>query len=318
MGKSSLMKKVVFVASVTGALAALNYHINNENNKNTNIITDKKPDVERLNFKWKYGNISYNKYGSGSPLVLIHELKCGSSNIEWNKIYESLGKNHTLYIIDLLGCGLSDKPYITYTNFLYVQLINDFITEIIGEPADIVASGNSSAIAAMTNQYNGANINKMIFINPDSSLLDNPNTSEGKKVYEYLVGIPVFGTSLFNYLNSRDNMKKNSSKKFVNPELEDYYENSSYVNTHYDSSKSKYLFASMENNLTEISIKNAIINGEDKILILCGESNEKKDTIIGCYTYHNEKISTKIIPDSNGYPHIENVESTSKTIGEFL
>ncbi len=318
MAKSSLFKKVLFLASVTGSLAAVNYFINNENNKNTNIITDKKPDVERLLYEWKYGSISYKKCGTGKPLLLIHELSCGSSNMEWDRLYEGLSDNHTVYMIDLLGCGLSDKPYITYTNYLYVQLISDFIEEVVCESVDIISSGNGSAIAAMSHLNKKDNINKMIFISPSTSLLDNPNVIESKKIYEYLMGIPVLGTTVFNYYFNKENSKKNTENKFVDPEDREYYENHSYINSHYNSSKSKYLFASMEKNLTDISIKNAVKATDDKIMILCGESNADKDNIFSCYKLHNPKISTKIISKSNTYPHIENVESTLNAIKEFI
>lgn len=318
MGKSSLFNKVVFLASVTGSLAAVNYFINNENNKNINTITNKKDNVERLLYDWKYGKISYKKSGSGKPVLLIHELNTGASNMEWDRLYEVLSSTNTVYMIDLLGCGLSEKPYITYTNYLYVQLVTDFIEEIIQEKIDIIASGNSSAIAAMTYLNKKDNINKMIFISPSTSLLDNPNVVEGKKIYEYIMGIPVIGTTVFNFLHNKENSKKNADNKFVDPEDREYYENNNYINSHYDSSKSKYLFASMEKNLTDISIKKAIKAAEDKILILCGESNNDKDDIFNCYKYHNQKISTKIISKSNIYPHIENVNSTIESIKEYF
>ena len=318
MAKSSLMKKVLFLASVTGSLAAVNYFINNENNKNINVITNKKPDVERHEYKWKFGNISYKKCGTGTPILLIHELNPGASSMEWERLYEGLAQNHTIYMIDLLGCGLSDKPYITYTNYLYVQLITDFIKEVINEKVDIISSGNGSAISAMTYVNEKDNINKMIFISPDTSLLDNPNVVESKKVYEYLMGIPVLGTTVFNYFFNKENSKKNTENKFVDPENREYYENHNYINSHYDSSKSKYLFASMEKNLTDISIKNAICKADDKIMILCGESNDEKNDIFNCYKYHNQKISTKIISKSKVYPHIENVDSTLEAIKEFI
>ena len=318
MAKSNLFKKVAFLATVTGSLAAVNYFINNENNKNTNIITDKKSDVDRDVFEWKYGKVSYTKYGTGKPLLLIHELHPGSSNIEWERSYEAFGSDRCVYMIDLLGCGLSDKPYTTYTNYLYVQLITDFINEVIGESVDIIASGNSSAIAAMSFLNKKENVDKMVLINPSTSLLDNPNTEEHKKLYEYIVGIPVIGTSVFNYFHNKENSKKQTENKFVDAADREYYENNSYVNAHYDSSKSKYLFASMEKNLTEISIKNAIKDADDKIMILCGESNSDKNDIFSCYKYHNPKISTKSIYKANAYPHIENVNSTVEAIKKFL
>ena len=318
MAKSSLMKKVLFLASVTGSLAAVNYFINNENNKKIGLITNKKENVQRLNYNWKYGKISYKKCGEGSPIILIHELNCGASNIEWDKLYDGLCENHCVYMIDLLGCGLSDKPYITYTNYLYVQLITDFINDIVQNNADIIASGNSSAIAAMSLLNQSDSIDKIVMINPSTALLDNPNVIEHKKIYEYIVGIPVIGTTVYNYFYNKENSRKKSIDKFVDYENKEAYDESSYVNSHYDSSKSKYLFASMEKNLTDISIKNAIKSADNKILILCGESNKDSNGIFNCYKYHNQKISTKTISKSNIYPHIENADSTLESIKEYL
>lgn len=68
-------------------------------------------------YDWKYGKIFYNKTGKGTPVLLIHDLNPASSTEEWNKIYMSLSKNYTVYTMDLLGCGRSDKPNLTYTNY---------------------------------------------------------------------------------------------------------------------------------------------------------------------------------------------------------
>ena len=49
------------------------------------------------------------------------------------KVIDKLAENHAVYALDLLGCGRSEKPKITYTNYLYVQLISDFIKNVIHE-----------------------------------------------------------------------------------------------------------------------------------------------------------------------------------------
>ena len=72
-----------------------------------------------------------------------------SSGVEWKKVAAILAEKYTVYTVDLLGCGRSEKPNITYTNFLYVQMLTDFIKHIIGEKADVVATGESAAIAVM-------------------------------------------------------------------------------------------------------------------------------------------------------------------------
>lgn len=77
-------------------------------------------------------NFLYKK-GSGSPVLLIHDMLPGACGYEWNRIEEELAMEHTVYTIDLLGCGRSEKPGMTYTNFVYVQVICDFIRNVIGE-----------------------------------------------------------------------------------------------------------------------------------------------------------------------------------------
>ena len=42
------------------------------------------------------------------------------------KIEDDLALEHTVYNLDLPGCGRSEKSGITYTNFVYVQAICDF------------------------------------------------------------------------------------------------------------------------------------------------------------------------------------------------
>ena len=88
-----------------------------------NLLSDKDGQY----YSWKYGNIFYTKTGSGSPLMLIHDTDASASSAEWNKVLHRLTKNHTVYTIDLLGCGRSDKPALEYTNYLYVQMIQAFM-----------------------------------------------------------------------------------------------------------------------------------------------------------------------------------------------
>ena len=101
---------------------------------------------------WKHGRIYYTKTGSGAPLLLIHDLHPASSSYEWSRMMKKLEKTNTVYTIDLLGCGRSDKPNITYTNYLYVQLMNEFISNVINEKTDVIATGDSLSFVVMACQ----------------------------------------------------------------------------------------------------------------------------------------------------------------------
>lgn len=70
----------------------------------------------------------------------------GASGYEWNAVENQLATEHTVYTIDLLGCGRSEKAEITYTNFVFVQLLCDFVKNVIHEETDIIASGFSGSL----------------------------------------------------------------------------------------------------------------------------------------------------------------------------
>ena len=89
-------------------------------------------------YEWRFGRVYYKKYGeNGDPLLLIHDLNVYGNDYEFSKIVHELEKKYTVYTIDLLGCGRSDRPKITYTNFLYVQLITDFVKKCIKRKTNV-------------------------------------------------------------------------------------------------------------------------------------------------------------------------------------
>ena len=119
-------------------------------------------------YKWKEGNIFYTKTGTGEPILLIHDTDSGASGEEWAKVAKKLAKNNTVYTIDLLGCGRSDKPSIQYTCYMYVQIITAFVNDVIGKPVNVAATNLSTAPVIMANALSKDLFNKIILINPVS------------------------------------------------------------------------------------------------------------------------------------------------------
>lgn len=133
-------KKLVTLSVLTTMSGAAIYFLN----KTLDTAAVRKnllASAEKESFSWQFGDIFYTKKGTGTPMLLLHDLHCASSGREWQYIEDALAQDHTVYTLDLLGCGRSDKPAITYTNFLYVQLIVTFIKQVIGCPTDVIASG---------------------------------------------------------------------------------------------------------------------------------------------------------------------------------
>ncbi|XP_050204025.1 uncharacterized protein LOC126654030 [Mercurialis annua] len=74
------------------------------------------------------------------PLLLVHGF--GASIPHWRRNIPTLAQNYTVYAIDLVGFGDSDKPKgFTYTMEAWAELILDFLEQVVERPAVLI--GNS-------------------------------------------------------------------------------------------------------------------------------------------------------------------------------
>lgn len=188
-------KTLLFISTAIGT-TTLAFHVINKFIFNT---SDELSEEDSSNYyNWKFGNIYYQKTGSGSSLLLIHDLNHYSSSMEWDKVIDTLSREHTVYTIDLLGCGKSDKPAITYTCYLYVQLLTDFIRDIIGEKTDIVATGASVSFVTAACQNIADQIGHIILVCPESirTLAKAPNHKS--KLLASIINLPIYGTFIYN------------------------------------------------------------------------------------------------------------------------
>ena len=95
-------KTLLFISTAIGT-TTLAFHVINKFIFNA---SDEHSEEDESNYyNWKFGNIYYKKEGTGSPVLLIHDLNHYSSSMESDKVIGTLSKEHTVYTIDLLGCG---------------------------------------------------------------------------------------------------------------------------------------------------------------------------------------------------------------------
>ncbi len=265
-------------------------------------------------YTWKEGSIHYNEKGEGSPILLVHDLNVISSSYEWNKLEDELAKNHKVYTIDLLGCGLSDKPAITYTNYTFVQLISDFCKDIIKEKCDVIASNDASSIVIMANHINKV-FNKTILINPAEFDLFALETTRLDLLEKEILFLPVIGTALYNYYIRESNIKSTLNSYFkssddIGESVDAYYESS-----HINNSKGRFLYACKKCSYLTCDVRLALSDKEN-IYILTG--SEVGRAIANNYKEVNSKIEVTTINNSKLLPHLENTEDTLKAINKIL
>jgi len=154
-------------------------------------------------YKWRFGQIRYKIIGKGKPLLLIHGIYPGADMTQWKDIDPVIFQSFKVYAVDLLGFGRSSKPNISYTAYLYVRLINEFIRDIIQEPVITIASDYSAAYTVMGYIFNPELYIKQILISPTG--ITNAYKLPVLKdfIIRILLGLPVWGTSAYLFLTNK-------------------------------------------------------------------------------------------------------------------
>lgn len=271
-------------------------------------------------YSWKLGKVFYTKTGTGTPLLLIHDTDSSASSAEWLKIIHRLEKNHTVYCIDLLGCGRSDKPALEYTNYLYVQLISDFIKDIIQDKTSVVTTNISSSFVVMANHMDTTLFNKLIFINPVSLKQLEIIPDQVSKLKKRMIEIPFIGTFIYNLMNNStriDNSFRNlyyEKPQLISSTMEEIY----YEAAHIDGSNGRYLYSSMIGNYLNNTITHAVKKLSTPTLIIGSKEKKKYSLILDDYHKINPNLNIIRITHGNLYPHMEIPEKIVSIIEDYL
>ena len=258
----------------------------------------------------RLGKVFYTKEGEGSPILLIHQLSPLASGYEWQATTEKLIRNHTVYTLDLLGCGRSEKPDLVYTNFLYVTLILDFISNVIRQSVPIVSSRESGAIALMAKKYDPQWISKILLINPMSleALKDSPDDASRRQ--GKLFTLPLIGETLYNIYFARSTMAcvfdSDTQKK------------AAYDASHRDHSRGRFLYSSLLTRFTRINTDKALVEAGNYAAVLFGDKSLWHEDILNEYTKTSPEVVVFETLANCKHPHIEKPDETIEIIEKYL
>lgn len=104
-----------------------------------------------------------------TPLILLHGF--GASIGHWRHNLEVLGKHNTVYAIDMIGFGASEKAATNYNVELWVEQVYDFWKTFIGQPVVLVGNSIGSLISLVAAATHADMVKGIVMISlPDPSL----------------------------------------------------------------------------------------------------------------------------------------------------
>ena len=286
-----------------GCMAAYNTY---EYKKATSGNANRREDCRV--YTGRFGDISYKHYGSGSPVLLIHALEPSANMSEWIPTALELAKTNSVYVIDLPGCGYSDKSTVDYSVYMYALAINDFVKNRICRSHETngihaVASATSaplllSAAVLMPKLYSGIS-----FVNPVR--MDNAycNPSTNPYIVKGLCAVynaPVIGSFIYNMqYNRKAILRSVSAIPGLDDDEKEKLADSMYEASHSGGYYGRFLYSSIHGNLLNVDIKRLLDKLNTPLLIVSGSDNRLAKKSLSTFDRENENISTIILEDIN-------------------
>src|SRR5215204_3668239 len=194
----------------------------------------------RRRYRWKGWDLSYSVAGEGEPLLLGHGIYAGASSFEFRKNFEELSRSFRVYALDLLGCGISERPDRRYGPEDVASQVEDFVREEIGGTAHLVASSLSAALAVPAAVRSPRLFQKLVLICPTGyGTLDRSSGRLGDAVLGLFL-TPVLGNTLYHAIVSRwglryylRSMAYHDADPVTAELVDDYYRTSHQVGARY-------------------------------------------------------------------------------------
>src|SRR5438105_5797668 len=213
-GEAPWRKILLSGGALLGVAAAYNAFARKGVDKLTNLIGG-----EEGGFDWRDRRVAFTKRGKGPPILLIHGIQAAAWSYEWRNNVDALARTNTVYTIDLLGFGMSERPAIRYSARLYISLISDFVSRVIDEPTVLVASSLSGAYAIVLAARDPHRFPAVALIAPSGLVRLNEPVGIGGQAGRVAVDTPIAGTAMFNALVSRAQLRRYLKNAYSNDTL---------------------------------------------------------------------------------------------------
>ena len=148
----------------------------------------------------------------GRPLVLIHSINAASSSFEMRPLFEHYRLSRPVYSLDLPGFGHSERRTEGYSPALYAHAIADFLTQVVVEPADLIALSLSGEFAAQAARLAPEHLTSLVLISP-TGFGEQPLPSSSP--IAMLMQWPRLGQWLYGLVASRPSIRHFLGRSFV-------------------------------------------------------------------------------------------------------
>ncbi|MFN2461921.1 MAG: alpha/beta fold hydrolase [Candidatus Velthaea sp.] len=270
---------------------------------------------------WRGHEIFATEAGTGSTVVLVHGVYAGASSFEYRRLFPLLAQQHRVVAFDFLGCGLSDRPNLSYSCELFVEQIVDALAEFGPEPVTLIGSSLGAAMAIRATVRARDRVARLVAICPTglNGVLDGEASVPGATL-KTLVKMPLAGEAFYNGIASRRSLRRFLEKRAyadaasVTPEIVDHY----YAVTHQRGAR--YVPAHFVGGQLNCNTASDLPFVTAPMLVLWGERASAVNPATNAPEYVKlAQDATLVTFEQSGLlPHEEEPEAVAKAIDRFV
>jgi pimeloyl-ACP methyl ester carboxylesterase len=271
----------------------------------------------------RYTYIRSQSQDAAPPLMLLHGF--GASIGHWRHNMSAFSQHHSVYALDLLGFGASEKAIASYNVTLWIEQVHDFWQTFIHEPVVLVGNSIGSLVCLAAAAAYPDMVKGVVMLNlPDSSVLETPRWVQSAMVAlrpiaaasKRVVTLPLIFNPLFKVLRSRAVIRAWANQAYATPSgiTDELIEILSMPAYDRDASKA---FRAMVNSpkATHYTARSILPTLEMPLLLFWGQKDRFVPPNLAAYCVKlNSKLELVQVDNAGHCPHDERPEEVNHKI----
>ncbi len=271
----------------------------------------------------RFMNYYHDTEGSGKPLVLVHSINAAGSAYEMRPIFQHYRGTRPVYALELPGFGFSERSDRSYSYMLYKDAILDFVTDVVGEPVDLVALSLSCEFAARAALEQPDSFHSLVMISP-SGFTSRENKVASQKASQnnssdtayQLFANPLWSQAFYDLLATRVSIRYFLRQSFEGP-IDEGLAAYGYVTTHQPGARYAPLYFVSGKLFSPFIREDVYEHLELPVLVIYDRDNFVSfDTLPNLVVRRDNWQVSRVAP-TKGLPHFEETDKTIMAMSDF-
>jgi pimeloyl-ACP methyl ester carboxylesterase len=259
-----------------------------------------------------------------TPIILLHGF--GASIGHWRHNLEVLGEHHTVYALDMLGWGASEKAPVNYSINLWVEQVYDFWKAFIGQPVVLVGNSLGSLISLSAASAYPEMVKGVVMMSlPDPAIEQEAIPSLLRPVVAAIKNVvvsPLILKPLFHILRRPAIVRRWASLAYANGDAitDELVEILAGPSQDRGSARAfSALFRATTGIIPSPSVKTVLPTLQIPMLLIWGQKDRfVPPALASQFTQYNEKLQLLNLEGVGHCPHDESPEQVNRVILDWI